>query len=142
MASEVMATSGVVWQGGCLCGNTRFQVTGQPLALLYCHCRMCQRAAGAPVVAWATFPQAGFAWTGSPPRIYRSSPQARRWFCADCGSPLAFQADAEPDRLDLATACFDRPDLLPPDHHVWVSSQQPWLHQSDGLPRHSRDSAS
>lgn len=45
-----------VHEGGCLCGAVRYRITGEPKSVGYCHCRMCQRAAGAPVVAWATVP--------------------------------------------------------------------------------------
>ena len=38
--------------GGCLCGAIRYRITGAPVEALYCHCRMCRRAHGAPVVAW------------------------------------------------------------------------------------------
>ena len=45
----------MVTDGGCLCGAVRYRLEGPPLhADYYCHCRMCQRAAGAPVVAWGT----------------------------------------------------------------------------------------
>lgn len=137
-----MSTDIEGWQGGCLCGSVRFRLAGQPLTLLYCHCRMCQRAGGAPVVAWATVPVASLAWSGTSRRIYRSSPEATRAFCGECGSPLAFQSDAEPDRLDLTIAAFDRADLLAPDHHVWVSSRLPWFETQDRLPRHPAGSES
>jgi len=100
---------------------------------------MCQRAAGAPIVAWATVSAASLTWSGTPPRIYRSSPKATRAFCGECGSPLAFRSDAEPDRLDLAIAAFDRADLLAPDQHIWVSSRLPWFDTADRLPRHPTD---
>jgi hypothetical protein len=38
-------------EGGCLCGGIRYQISGEPRSADYCHCRMCRRTAGAPVVA-------------------------------------------------------------------------------------------
>ena len=38
--------------GGCLCGAVRYRLSAEPVAALYCHCRMCQRAHGAPAIAW------------------------------------------------------------------------------------------
>ena len=46
--------------GGCLCGEVRYRITATPVEALYCHCRMCQRAHGAPVIAWLTVPLAAF----------------------------------------------------------------------------------
>lgn len=42
----------MTYEGGCRCGAIRYRITGEPLSAGFCHCRMCQRAAGAPVVAW------------------------------------------------------------------------------------------
>ena len=127
-------------QGGCLCGAVRYRFTGKPRELSYCHCRMCRHAGGAPVVAWATVPTAGFEWTTTPPEAYRSSKEARRFFCVRCGSPLAFQSDAEPDRIDLTIASLDDPAALPPKYHCWVESRLPWFDTSDQLPRHEEGS--
>ena len=46
--------------GGCLCGEVRYRITQAPVEALYCHCRMCQRAHGASVIAWLTVPLAAF----------------------------------------------------------------------------------
>jgi hypothetical protein len=125
-------------EGGCLCGEVRYRVAaGAPVTdVAYCHCRMCQRAAGAPVAAWCTVPAAALAWTRGRPRAHRSSERAGRLFCPDCGSQLAFRMLDEPDRLDLAVASLDRPEEVAPEYHIWVSSRMPWFETRDELPRH------
>ena len=57
----------VVHTGGCFCGAVRYRVEGPPLDAGYCHCRMCQRANGAPAVAWVTWNLDRFAWQGPEP---------------------------------------------------------------------------
>ena len=128
--------SGKVREGGCLCGAVRYRLAGEPVVTFYCHCRMCQRAAGAPVVAWATVRAAAFAWTGAEPRRHRSSAKAERFFCVECGTPLAAQTLAEPDLLDLAVATLDDPADAPPERHDWESSRLPWFDTTDDWPRH------
>ena len=43
--------------GGCLCGNVRFALSGQPDRVGLCHCLDCRRHHGALFGAFAIFPQ-------------------------------------------------------------------------------------
>lgn len=123
-------------EGGCLCGQVRFRVTAAALDSGYCHCRMCQRNCGAPVVAWATFPAASFSWTAGQPGAYRSSARATRSFCPRCGSYLLFVSDDFPGEVSVNTASFDAPEAFPPRKHIFVESRIPWFQTADDLPRH------
>lgn len=33
-------------KGSCLCGKVKFQISGEPFSLSYCHCSRCRKAAG------------------------------------------------------------------------------------------------
>jgi len=123
-------------EGGCLCGRVRFAVTAPPLDSGYCHCRMCQRNSGAPVVAWVTFPAASFSWIAGEPTAYASSARAERSFCAHCGSYLVFVSKDTPAEVSVNTASFDSPADFPPRKHIFVESQIPWFRTADGLPEH------
>ena len=37
------------------CGAVRFVCDGRPVKVNLCHCQMCRKASGAPVVAWAAY---------------------------------------------------------------------------------------
>jgi hypothetical protein len=123
-------------EGGCLCGKVRFRATAPAIDKGYCHCRMCQKNSGAPVVAWATFPAGSFSWIGEPPASYQSSREARRQFCPHCGSYMVFVSDRFPDEVAVNTASFDDPEAFPPDMHIFVSTRISWLHLADGLPQY------
>jgi len=123
-------------EGGCLCGKVRFRATAPALDKGYCHCRMCQKNSGAPVVAWASFPASGFAWIGEPPASYQSSPGARRQFCPHCGSYMVFVSDRFPNEVSVNTASFDDPETFPPDMHIYASSRVSWLHLDHRLPEY------
>ena len=120
--------------GGCLCGKVRFRVTAAALDSGYCHCRMCQRNSGAPVVAWTTFPSTGFAWIAGNAAAYPSSAHATRRFCASCGSYLVFSSTKSPQEVSVNTASFDNPEAFPPRKHIFVESRIPWFHTADELP--------
>lgn len=126
-----------VLAGGCLCGAVRYQLEGAKITdVAHCHCTMCQRAAGAPVVTWVTLPSAALAWTKGAPKIYRSSAEAERGFCASCGGALTFQFTARPEEIDVTAASLDDPDAVTPTSHIWTESKLRWLNLADGLPTH------
>jgi hypothetical protein len=120
--------------GGCLCGAVRFTADGSPSFVNFCHCRMCQKASGAPMMAWATYPKAKVAFPNARPKLRRSSDIAERGFCADCGSALLWQRLGA-ETIDLAVAAFDDPNTLAPSEHIWTSSRVRWLTLTDHLPR-------
>jgi hypothetical protein len=122
-------------EGGCLCGAVRYRISSAPHDAGYCHCRMCQRATGAPVVPWLTMASDGFAWTRGTPAVYRSSPGAVRLFCGTCGTQMVFRTDAEPHLLDVTLASLDDPAAVRPDHHSWTESRIDWFDTADDLSR-------
>ena len=128
--------------GGCLCGAIRFAARGAPTMTNYCHCQMCRKAGGAPVVAWATYRIEQVDITG-PIKFYRSSERAERGFCPNCGSAMVWrrvarEGGSEVTHLDLTVGCFDDPRGLGPGSHIFMESAIPWLHVHDDLPRHMK----
>lgn len=79
-------------EGGCHCGQVRYLIQGAPLRSSLCHCRDCQRHAGAPVVAWTLVPRDTVAIQGNT-STYASSADGRRDFCSHCGTGLFYRND-------------------------------------------------
>ena len=102
-----------VLTGGCQCGAVRFALKAVPVRVSICHCRMCQKAAGAPFASFADIEHTDFAWTKGQPASFRSSSIAMRDFCAACGTPLSFRRIDGP-RIEIMTGAFDRPDRVIP----------------------------
>jgi hypothetical protein len=125
-----------VREGGCQCGAIRYRATGEPILKAVCHCVMCRRASAAPATAWAMYQESQVTFLEDPPASYASSAEARRGFCARCGTQLCFTATFLPGLIDLTIGSFDAPETLPPTLHYWDSKRLPWLHVADGLPRY------
>jgi hypothetical protein len=123
------------WTGGCLCGTVRYLARRDPIRVVNCHCGVCRRVSGAAFMTFVHFPMSRFAWTGAEPTRYRSSKDAKRGFCAVCGSTLSMHEAVLADRVQVSLGSLDRPDLARPDDHVWTRSQLPWLELVDRLPR-------
>ncbi|MBS0529818.1 MAG: GFA family protein [Proteobacteria bacterium] len=119
--------------GGCQCGAVRFAVSAAPVRVSICHCRMCQKASGAPFAAFADFDRNDVRWTRGTPATFRSSSIAERGFCAACGTPLSFGRIGG-DRIEIMTGAFDRPDLLVPIRQYGTESRLGWVGTIVNLP--------
>jgi GNAT superfamily N-acetyltransferase len=124
--------------GGCLCGAVRYEIRGQRRDVSHCHCRSCRRAAGAPLVTWATFPRGSLAFVRGTPAAFASSPPVVRTFCGRCGTPLTYATQDEPDWIDVTVGSMDAPEPMAPQDHVWSDHRLPWLELDDDLPRRPR----
>lgn len=122
------------YEGGCACGAVRFRVEAAPLGVRICHCRICQKAMGAPFLAVASFPKAAVAVTGETAR-WRSSERLWRHYCPQCGSRVTLEP-LDGDRLGFPLASLDDPAALHPEMHIWVASRVPWIVLDDGLPQY------
>src|SRR5271169_4356729 len=77
--------------GGCLCGAVRFVVRGALRPVVACHCTQCRRSTGHFLAATAARHGDFKLLTDSGLKWYESSREARRGFCAVCGSTLFWQ---------------------------------------------------
>jgi hypothetical protein len=126
----------ILLEGGCLCGEIRYRVNGTIIDAGYCHCRLCQRASGAPVVAWLTGSVGSFSYVQGTPSVYRSSAHSQREFCGRCGTQLVFRRTVAPVTVDVTIASLDDPSLIEPEYHIWRESRIKWFETGDSLPRH------
>jgi hypothetical protein len=122
-----------VLTGGCQCGAVRFALSAPPKKISICHCRMCQKAAGAPFASFADIENADFAWTRGQPAAFRSSSIAERHFCAACGTPLSFRRLDGPS-IEIMTGAFDRPDRVVPTRQYGTESRLGWVVSIANMP--------
>jgi hypothetical protein len=122
-----------VLTGGCQCGAIRFALTAAPVRISICHCRMCQKASGAPFASFADIPKSDFAWTRGKPAAFKSSSIAERDFCAQCGTPLSFRR-IDGERIEIMTGAFDRPDRVIPTRQYGTESRLGWVVGISNLP--------
>lgn len=125
--------------GGCHCGTIRYRAEDQPLNHALCHCTDCRRHAGAPMVGWTMYPGPAVTITQGNPKIYESSNHGRRHFCPDCGTGLFYtNADILPGIIDVQSATYDDPDLVPAQVHIQVADRIGWMEHAHELPSFER----
>lgn len=129
------------FQGGCVCGEIRYECAAEPIVVFHCHCRDCQRFSGGQMSTAALVPKASFQLLRGRPQSYgvtsNSGNTLKRLFCGNCGAALFTDLGTMmPDAWIIKAASLDDPSWLKPRMHIWASSAQPWDSMSDGLPCH------
>ena len=132
-ASMAFAPRKKVLSGGCQCGALRFCFYSAPVDPHIRHCRMCQKALGAPFGAFCFIPCADVQWTRGEPSIFRSSEAAERGFCSQCGTPLFFRYLREL-RIGFLICSFDEPLALTPLRQCAMESAISWAANIGSIP--------
>ena len=129
-------------QGGCLCGQVRYEISGDPLAVIICHCINCQKQSG------STF---SFNLIGQSDQIslqgnvstYEdtndSGDPVNRNFCGNCGSPIYSEILTQGNLIALKIGTLDDTRDLEPQSQVWCISKQNWLSLNPDLPAAMRN---
>jgi len=121
-------------KGHCLCGAIQYEATGPVTNESLCHCTMCRRAAGSPLVGWFSVPRGSYRVLAGTPAIYRSSANVVRTFCATCGTPLTFESTRYPNETDVTICSLADPEQVPPRDHTHAATRLSWVKLADGLP--------
>ena len=125
--------------GGYHCGAVRYEAEGEALTHALCHCKDCRRHAGAPMVGWTMYKESAIRVTKGAPKIYHSSESGRRHFCADCGTGLFYMnAQILPGIVDVQSATYDDPDLVPARAHIQIAERIGWMARAHELPTFER----
>jgi hypothetical protein len=122
-----------VHEGGCLCGDSRYRTTADPVRVTICHCTFCQRSTGSAFLVEPIFRRGDVAFSGAALRSYdrRSDGSGKRVtvnFCGRCGRTIYLDFERFPDVLGLWGGTFDDPNWFErsPEkcRHIFTRSAQ------------------
>ena len=128
----------MIYTGGCQCGKVRFRAEGPRDRATICYCRMCQKASGAPFMAFVRFPAKNVVWSSSP-ATFASSTVVERGFCRDCGTPLTYR-NIRGGNVSLTLNSLDDPSSVAPEFSFATEQKTPWLNSLDRLETLQMDS--
>ena len=121
------------YQGSCFCGAVQLTVTGEPVAMGYCHCESCRQWSAGPVNAFTLWKPEAVRITQGADNLgtYNKTPQSYRKWCKTCGGHVL----TEHPTLGLTDvfAAVIPSFLFEPGVHV--NYQEAVLHIHDGLPK-------
>jgi hypothetical protein len=94
------------YTGACMCGQVKYEISGEVFGVVSCHCKYCQRLHGnynPMVVAEKTdfsfTNDAGIGW-------YESSPENERGFCKNCGAAM-FKRPKDGPKILISVGSLD-----------------------------------
>jgi hypothetical protein len=119
--------------GGCQCGAVRYTLTTAPEHASVCHCRMCQKASGGPLMAFVRVKKQALLWTRGKPSSFRSSSLVERHFCAACGTPLTYNL-IESHNISVRIGSLDDPEAARPVLQYSVDRTLSWFPNITALP--------
>jgi len=121
------------WEGGCFCGAVQVEVTGEPVAMGYCHCESCRSWSASPVNAFTLWKPESVRVTRGADKIgtFNKTPRSYRKWCKSCGGHL-FTEHPHWNLIDVYAATIP---AYPYQARVHVNYQETTLHVRDGLPK-------
>ena len=121
------------YTGACFCGAVEIEVSGQPSAMGYCHCRSCRSWSGGPVNAFTLWSPESVKVTKGEwhVAIYHKSELSHRQFCGLCGGHLMTRHPPL-NMVDVFAATIPGLAFVPQVH---VNYAETVLPMRDGLPK-------
>jgi hypothetical protein len=117
----------------CFCGEVKFEVTGEPVAMGYCHCSSCRHWSAGPVNAFTLWKPDALKVTQGTTSIgtYNKTPASLRKWCKKCGGHL-FTDHPGFGLVDIYAALLPKLRFEPGVH---VNYAERVLHMHDGKPK-------
>jgi hypothetical protein len=124
------------YQGGCLCGQLRYEALGEPLFAGHCYCADCRKASGSGFIPFMGFASGAVRFSGEirqfRSRSFRGGESVRN-FCPTCGG-LVFGGVAGVDTSHTIYAgSLDDPSGFQPQMAIFDRDRPDWVPRPPGL---------
>ena len=119
--------------GGCFCGAVQFAVSGEPVAMGYCHCDSCRTWSAAPVNAFTLWPPQAVQVIEGADQIgtFKKTANSHRKWCIVCGGHV-FTEHPGWGVTDVYAAAIPSYPFKPGLHVNYAETR---LRIRDGLPK-------
>jgi hypothetical protein len=120
-------------KGECFCGAVKLEVSGEPEAMGYCHCRSCRSWSGGPVNAFSLWKPENVKVTAGAENIasFKKTELSHRQYCRKCGGHLMTNHPSL-GMVDVFAATLPTLKFAPAVH---VNYSETVLPMRDGLPK-------
>ena len=121
------------YDGSCFCGSVRLVVTGEPVAMGYCHCASCRSWSAGPINAFSLWKPESVQVVAGANQLgtHAKTPASERRWCTRCGGHV-MTAHPAWNLIDVYAATIPGLEFRPGVH---VHYQESVLRIKDGLPK-------
>ena len=84
-----------------------------------------------PFVSWLAIPVNIFKYLNNKPKKIKSSSHGIRFFCEECGTPIACILDEDPKNINITIASLDKPEEFEPRARIYVDDMLDWLKNNE-----------
>lgn len=117
--------------GHCLCKKIQFTYSGTEKWSGHCHCESCRRQTASPFTTFVGIDNAQWRWVGATPSVYESSAGVRRYFCDQCGSPIAYESDKWSGEIHFYVSLLTEHGDFKAEKHFHRDEQVKWVALAD-----------
>ncbi|MDE0803971.1 MAG: GFA family protein [Acidimicrobiales bacterium] len=118
--------------GRCLCGDVSYELSGDPIATVVCHCDHCQRQSGGAFSLNMVAHESQLSIDGTLQTYVETGENddgtyVNRKFCGTCGSPIVSELVATEGVVAVKVGTLDDRSDIAPAAEVWCVDKQPWV---------------
>ena len=120
------------YQGGCTCGEVRYELLREPMIVHCCHCSWCQRESGSAFAVNGLIEATEVKLLKGKTEIIETPSNSgggqRITRCSICRIAFWSNYSAAKDAVHFVRiGTLDNPQAFPPDIHIFTSTKQPWV---------------
>ncbi|KAK9366567.1 Mss4-like protein [Lipomyces kononenkoae] len=130
--------------GSCLCGDVKYELSGEPAMIALCHCQECHKLTGSCFSTTLAIPEDNFSLKSGSRTLktfekkQESGMMLKIRFCPNCGTPIYKTADAEQFKGIIIVLAGTLDDGLAinmgkPNVEFWTKYRTSWLEEVKGL---------
>ncbi len=125
--------------GSCLCGEVKYEATGNLGIFQYCHCSRCQKFTGSAHASNLFVAEEKFNWLAGTDWVGRFEPADTKYFatsfCRQCGSSLPWLSKGGKTMI-IPAGTLDSDPVIRPIQNIFYGSRAMWYHPVGDLPVH------
>lgn len=136
--------------GSCVCEKVRYELTGQPITNIICHCDTCRKITGSVFMANSVYTRENFKIiTGEDVlKVYDDKPAGsrntiHRHFCSNCSSPVYTTSSGTPGYENMLTVTAGTMDIgnnsWKPSLEVFCIRRRGFLNPFEGTDKHEKN---